>query len=161
MGKIGSSLCKDYRLSGSEIPIFSHRERGGLAVGAKVTSLFFSLPHRVERNRIIILKKVTTSLCSAPRSLRNLCEKINTQAVKKGDKSVFSISRAVREEIVLLLCKGIVFQEATSLFFRAEAQRSRSGREGDRSAFCVKTRTVITLFYHRSYSAGNNTVTTR
>ena len=68
MEEIELSFCKDYRLSGSDIPVFSRRERG-------------------------------------------------------GDKSVFL--RLVRYvgEIALLLGKGIVLQEVTSLFFLAEARR--------------------------------------
>ena len=41
------------------------------------------------------------------------------------------------EEITLLLGKGIVFQKVISLFFHAEAQRSRSGRKGDKPIFSV------------------------
>ena len=41
------------------------------------------------------------------------------------------------EEIALLLGKGIVFQKVISLFFHAEAQRSRSRRKGDKPIFSV------------------------
>ena len=87
MKEIELSFCKDYRLSGSEIPIFSHREHGG------DKSVFLRLVRYVGEIALSLGKGI---VCQEVTSLFFLTESAEVT-------SLFSASRTVWEEIALLL----------------------------------------------------------
>ena len=86
---------------------------------------------------LLLLKKCNSPLSHSalPVQPLRLCAKMETRVVKRDDKSIFCVSYCVGE-IELSLCKGIVFQIVTSLFFHAEDAEVTS------LLFCAKTKTT-------------------